>query len=137
MKLDISVFIKAITRLSEGYTRYHLDVSDEQLRDGLIQRFEFTYELACKMLKRYLEMAAANPESIDSAAFQTLIRSANEQGLLLGNWSDWRNYREMREKTSHTYDERVALQVVDEIPAFLTEVEFLRERLLERIKLES
>ncbi|WP_292922576.1 hypothetical protein [Nitrosomonas sp.] len=44
-----------------------------------------TYELAHKMLKRYLEASAANPAEFDQADFHYLIRSANEQGLLLGD----------------------------------------------------
>ena len=54
-----------------------------------MQRFEFTYELAHKILKRYLEYAAANPDHFDEMTFQELIRSGNEQGLLLGEWLDW------------------------------------------------
>jgi hypothetical protein len=51
-------------------------------------------------------------------AFADLIRSANEQGLLLGDWSAWKIYREMRSKTSHTYDEEIAIEVVQGIPLF-------------------
>ena len=53
-KLDISALEKAIDRLHEGLARYQRDISDTQIRDGLIQRFEFSYELSHKMLKRYL-----------------------------------------------------------------------------------
>ncbi len=133
MTLDISALINAINRLDEGIKRYQLDICDEQIRDGLIQRFEFTYELSHKMLKRHLEMTAATPEDIDTFAFQTIIRTANEQGLLLSDWAVWRGFREMRGKTSHTYNENIALQVVDQIPAFLSEAEYLRDKLLERI----
>ena len=65
--------------------------------------------------------------------FQDMIRTANEQGLLLGDWSDWKDYREMRGATSHAYDEEVALRVVREIPRFLEEVAHLRDRLSERL----
>jgi broad specificity phosphatase PhoE len=41
----------------------------------------------------------------------------------------WRHYRELRSKTSHTYDEAVALEVVECIPAFIDEVRGLRDRL--------
>lgn len=124
MTLDISPFEKAIVRLSEGLARYERDVTDEQIRDGLIQRFEFTYELSHKMLKRYLESASATPEDYDAMPFQNLIRTGNEQGLLLGDWSNWKNYRDMRSKTSHTYNEAKALEVVAGIPAFLEEAVF-------------
>jgi nucleotidyltransferase substrate binding protein (TIGR01987 family) len=133
MQLDISVFEQAIECLREGLARYLLDTSDTQIRDGLVQRFASTYELTHKTIKRYLEMTAANPAEIDTLAFQDLIHSANEQGLLRGNWSDWRRYREVRARTSHTYDEQVALQVVAGIPEFLAEAAHLRAELRNRL----
>ncbi|WP_103035602.1 HI0074 family nucleotidyltransferase substrate-binding subunit, partial [Castellaniella caeni] len=99
---------------------------------GLIQRFEFSYEISHKMLKRYLEMSSASPSVFDGMAFQDLIRTGNEQGLLLGDWPRWRTYREMRGKTSHTYDEKIALEVVQHIPAFLREARYLRDQLKAR-----
>jgi len=131
--LDISSLENAITRLTEGLARYQRDTSDEQIRDGLIQRFEFTYELSHKMLKRYLEATAASPEQFDSMPFADLIRTGNEQGLLRGEWPEWRAYRDMRSKTSHTYDAVKALQVVAGIPAFLAEAVFLRDQLRRRL----
>ena len=50
MSLDISPLINALARLSEGLQRYQQDISDIQIRDGLVQRFEFTYEISHKML---------------------------------------------------------------------------------------
>ncbi len=133
MNLDLTSFSKAVERLSEGLIRYRQEVTDTQIRDGLIQRFEFTYEISHKMLKRYLELSSATPEQYDKMPFADLIRSGNEQGLLLGTWLEWRVYREMRSKTSHTYDEETALEVVSGIPAFLTESQFLWGQLRERL----
>ncbi len=130
--LDFSPLEKAINRLNEGLTRYQKDTTDIQIRDGLIQRFEFTYELSHKMLKRYLEFTSASPEEYDSMSFQDMIRSANEQNLLLNDWSTWKQYREMRSKTSHTYDEEIALKVVSGIPVFLTEAQHLLNQLKTR-----
>ncbi len=132
-RLDIRSLEKAVDRLREGFDRYQRDITDTQIRDGLIQRFEFTYELGHKMLKRYLEATAASPEQYDTMPFPDLIRSANEQGLLLGDWPRWRAYREMRAKTSHTYDEEVALAVVAGIPDFLREAVHLRDQLRARL----
>ena len=125
MSLDFSPLENAVQRLEEGLARYNSDPSDIMVRDGLVQRFEFTYELSHKMLRRFMEAAAANPTEFDEADFQYLIRSANEQGLLLGAWPQWRVYRDMRAKTSHTYGEEVALKVVAGIPDFLKEARYL------------
>lgn len=124
-KLDITSLKNAVIRLDEGILRYQSDITDLQIRDGLIQRFEFTYELSHKMLKRYLELTSPNPMEFDAMTFQDLIRSGNEKGLLLGDWADWKVYRDMRSRTSHTYDENTAIQVVSGIPKFLAEVKFL------------
>ena len=91
--------------------------------------------LGHKVLKRYLEYTAANPEQFDEMTFQDLIRTGNEQGLLLGEWPDWRGYRDLRGATSHTYNEDVALEVVEGIPRFIEEVTYLRDRLRERLAL--
>ncbi len=132
-KPNIQPLSNAVMRLQEGWQRYLQDIGDTQIRDGLIQRFEFTYEISHKTLKRYLEYASANPAEIDLMTFQDLIRTANEQGLLLGDWSDWRQYRDMRSRTSHTYDEAVALIVVQGIEKFLTEAVFLQNTLQEKL----
>lgn len=131
-KLDFSSLRNALARLAEGYQRYQTDVSDIQIRDGLIQRYEFTYEISHKMLKRHLEMTAANPEAIDALPFADLIRTGNEQSLLKSDWSAWKIFREMRAKTSHTYDEHIAQTVVQVIPAFIEEIEFLVRQLDQR-----
>ena len=123
--LDVSALRNAVARLSEGLLRYQSDVSDTQIRDGLVQRFEFTYEQSHKLLKRYLEQTSANPSELDEMSFADLIRTANEKNLLLNNWTVWREYREMRNLTSHTYDEDIALRVVSGIPRFLSEAEHL------------
>ncbi len=106
---------------------------DEQLRDGLIQRFEFTYELSHRMLRRYLKEIAASPEEVERMPFADLIRTGTAQGLLRGGWPDWRRFREMRARTSHTYDGAVAAMVVAAIPAFLEEAEHLHAELHRRL----
>jgi len=94
MPIDISPLVNAVARLEEGYARYMQDITDQQIRDGLIQRFEFTYDLSDKMLKRFLEETSATPEAIDLLSFQSRIRTGNEQELLLNDWSRWKLYRE-------------------------------------------
>ena len=132
-RLDIDPLVRAVSRLREGLARHQLDATDEQLRDGLIQRFEYTYELSHRMLKRFISQTAASPEEVDRMAFQDLIRTANQQGLLLGDWPAWHRYRDARARTSHTYRAETAQQVAAAIPAFLAEVEYLRDQLQTRL----
>jgi len=119
----------ALQRLIDGYTRYQENTGDIQIRDGLIQRYEFTYEVSHKILKRYLETTSASLEIYDSMPFSDLIRSGNEQSLLLGNWNKWQVYREMRIKSSRADDEELALEVVSIIPEFILEAKELLKQL--------
>jgi nucleotidyltransferase substrate binding protein (TIGR01987 family) len=129
MALDINPLLNAITRLKEGLNDYRRNT----IRDGLIQRFEFTYEIVHKMLKRHLESISPTSGENDSMPFQDLICSGNEQGLLLGDWPKWRGYRDMRSKTSHAHDEEIALEVVVNIPSFLDETRYFRDKPIQRL----
>jgi nucleotidyltransferase substrate binding protein (TIGR01987 family) len=121
--------VNAVARLQEGLERHRREPADDQLRDGLIQRFEFTYELAHRILRRYLRQVSPSPVMFDQMPFQDLIRTGNAQGLLLSDWPAWRHYRDMRARTSHTYSAAVAAEIVRDIPAFLADVTHLRDAL--------
>ena len=129
MALDLSPLVKTVARLDEGLARFRTDEADSQIRDGLIQRFEFTYDLSHRMLRSALEAAAANPEEVDRMSFPSLICTAFEQGLVASDWTAWRTWRELRRMASHTYDEANARQVVDAIPGFLAETHEVTRRL--------
>lgn len=125
MTLDLSALDQAIRQLAAGLGRAQKDSSDELVRDGVIQRFEYTYELSHKMLKRYLEQTEASPEQLDQLSFQDLIRLGAERGLLAHGWDVWRGYRIARGTTSHVYDRAKAEEVFEQIPGFLDEARHL------------
>jgi nucleotidyltransferase substrate binding protein (TIGR01987 family) len=132
LNLDITQLASAVERLRAGLVRYNLDTSDEMIRDGLIQRFEFTYEASHKYLKRFLKETAPSRDAIDRMSFADLIRTACEQGLPRGDWPAWRGYRDMRSRTSHAYDGVVAEEIIAGIPVFLEEATHLVEELQKR-----
>jgi nucleotidyltransferase substrate binding protein (TIGR01987 family) len=138
MNLDFSPLGNAIGQLEKSlcYANSDLANSDlglrEQLRNSVIQCFEFTYELSHKMLKRFLEATAASPEEIDLSTFQNLVRMGNEKGLLRSDWTQWRAYRQARTDSSHTYDEDKAEAVFEIAPDFLVEARFLFDELTRR-----
>ena len=133
MKLDTTSLGNAVRRLREGLARHEREPTDEQIRDGLIQRFEFTYELSHKMLRRYLKEITASPDEIERMPFADLIRTGNARALLRGDWPAWRRFREMRARTSHTYDATVAAEVAAVIPEFVGEAEHLSAELQRRL----
>jgi hypothetical protein len=79
MSLDLTPLRNAIARLEEGLERYRRDTADTHIRDGLIQRFEFTYEFAHKFLRRHLALSAAIPDFLEEAIY-LLARLQERQG---------------------------------------------------------
>jgi nucleotidyltransferase substrate binding protein (TIGR01987 family) len=103
----------------------------EQFRNSAIQCFEFTHELAFRMIKRRLEHLAADPSSVDSMAYMDVIRSGAEAGLVR-DVSRFRDYREKRNITSHTYDARQAEKIVAVLGDFREDVRHLLAALEQR-----
>lgn len=136
MSLDFSPLESAIHQLEKslGYATSATAQTDsglfEQLRNSVIQCFEFTYELSHKMLKRYLEETTANPEEFDLGTFQNLIRTGNQKGLLRSDWSRWKDYRQARTSSSHTYNQEKAEAVYAIAPDFLEEARHLYQQLI-------
>ncbi|MDX2065798.1 MAG: HI0074 family nucleotidyltransferase substrate-binding subunit [Fimbriimonadaceae bacterium] len=127
--LDLTPLSHAVDRLQEGRDVCRAHPENLLFRDGLIQRFKYTYELAHRTLRRYLATVSDLPGPAADWTLATVIREASRLGLIRSGWPEWRNYREMRSRSNHTYDESIAVQVADGIPDFLTEALELRHRL--------
>jgi nucleotidyltransferase substrate binding protein (TIGR01987 family) len=137
--LDLTSLNKAITSLENAIMvfdeneRSSFDaMTKEVIKAGLIQNFEFTYELSHKMLKRYLELTEPNSTVIEEMNFADLIRKGYEKGLLPNSWDIWKDYRKARGITSHTYDADKASEVIREIPQFIKEAHYLYAELEKR-----
>ncbi len=126
---DITLLDNAVKRLGDVLDRYQKVSSDDVVRDSVIQRFEFTYSIALKTLRKYFLEQAFIVEEINSMTFNAMIRTANQLELLKSNLEKWSEFREMRNLTSHTYDEEVAEKVVRIVPDFYEEVSFLLQKL--------
>ncbi len=107
MLLDLSSFQKALASLDRAAVRAQAAAGDEELRDAVIQRFEYTYELAWKMHKRHLEQVVPDPARIDGLSFRELIREGAERGII-ANAEPWFEYRHQRNLTSHAYNSTAA-----------------------------
>jgi len=96
--------LSAAVRLSE--TRPLTDLE----KQGLIQGFEFTHELAWNVLKDYLEM-----EGIQGlVGSRSTVREAFKRGLVRDG-DVWMDMIEKRNLSSHTYNESVAEAIVSAV----------------------
>lgn len=95
---------------------------------GLVQMFEFTFELAWKTMKDLLFY-----EGYDVNSPREVIRKAFEAGLIQ-DVDLWLETLESRNRLSHTYDEQTALEAEELIkdsyaPMIRSALESLRQRL--------
>lgn len=91
---------------------------------GTIQSFEFVYELAVKLLRRQLGRIAASSDDVRAAGFRDMLRIGGEMGLI-SDVEAWFRYRDMRNRSAHTYDQAQALALYQDIPGFLTDARAL------------
>ncbi len=131
MTLDFSSYEKALTSLQKVLDRSRAVPGDEDIRDACIQRFEYTYELAFKMLKRQLEQELPTREEVDHLPFKEVIRVGAERGLIAAP-ERWFDHRDKRNITSHTYDEEKAREVYAILSDFAADAADLLTRLKTR-----
>ena len=136
MTLDVSSLRIALTALEKSLNFLASDMAKdpdlhEQFRAAAIQAFEFTHELAFKMLKRQLEQMSADPAAIDTMGYMDVIRTGAEAGLVQ-DIARYRDYREKRNITSHTYDQAKAEQIVSILKDFRDDVRHLLAELERR-----
>ena len=120
----LSNYNKAVARLQDAAAITSADngfgkETDDLLKEGLIQRFEYTQELAWKVMKDYEEYQGYT----DIQGSRDAIRKALQMGII--NSPAWMNTIYSRNLTSHCYDEEefntVLQQItVDYLPIFVS-----------------
>jgi len=124
--LDLTPLKNALKQLGEGLTASTSAPKNEVIRDGVIQRFEYSHELALKFIKRILE--TRHGDTVDQMSYNDLLRTAAERGYIQ-NVEEWMEYRKARNLTSHTYDASIAALVFSSAGPFLSNATILLERL--------
>ena len=119
-----SNFINAAHRLEEAVVDYR-NISNDTVRDGVIQRFEFTFELAWKTLQEYmLEAGMANTMQFP----KQVLHEAYAANLIDGE-SIWLDMLQARNTTPHIYDDHVAAIIVGKVQSvYLPELQKLAAR---------
>lgn len=118
-------FSKALNRLKEALKEKESPLSI----DGTIQRFEFTFEMAWKVLKKFLYY-----DGIDTKSVRECIKKAYQTDYI-DNEEVWLSILEDRNLTSHIYNENQAKTIYDRIISkYIKEFEILENKLKEKLK---
>ncbi|MDR2623713.1 MAG: nucleotidyltransferase substrate binding protein [Methanobrevibacter sp.] len=81
--------------------------TDEMVRAGLIQHFEYLYELSWITMKKFIKIDEGREDSLTRKGF---FRHAGERGLI-DDYYKWMEFHNARNSTSHMYDEEIAEKV--------------------------
>lgn len=127
--LDFTALENSLQRLGEVVEIYKKNPQDTIVRDSLILRFEFTYSITLKTLRKYFIERAFIVDDVNKLSFNEMVRTAMQLNLLKSDLAKWTEFREMRNLTSHTYDENVALKVSGIVPDFYEEITYLLKEL--------
>lgn len=114
--------LKAFKLLQEAVERDGLSRLEEE---GMVQRFEYTFELAWKTLKDLLMS-----RGVDATFPRDVIKEAFQSGLVTDG-DTWIEMLDRRNQLSYTYNETTFTQAIENVrtryyPALATLVETLR-----------
>ena len=132
-KISITALEKANVSLKEAIDVYNTEHATARpalvnsLKAAVIQNFEFTFELAWKMMDRWLN-ENKTPGITLGLSKRALYTLAAESGIV-SEIGVWQTFQDARNKTSHTYDEAVAMGVFDIALKFPSVVDDLIEKL--------
>lgn len=135
-RLDLSALRQAVTSLegsldvvgnSAWFSEQSLTVKNTLIA-GVIQNFEFVFELSVRMMRRQLELEADSPDQLDQTNFRDMLRIAAEKSLI-ADVEAWFGYRRTRNISAQTYDHAKARQVYQETLTFVNDARTLLARL--------
>ena len=116
---------KAVSKMQEA-SKIFADNKNDLYRDGLIQRFEFTFELAWKSIKEYLEEQGVRADINFPRAVLKIAFSAN-----IINDEKWLDMLNDRNMASHIYSEEIAEEISGRIQSDYVK---LLERLIKKLE---
>ena len=100
---------KAFKRLSRAIEVVKSAPDDDLLQSGLVQTYEYTFELAWKTLKDYLTL-----EGFEVRSPRETIRQGFQSGYIM-NGEDWLQALADRNLTTHIYDDEIIIRVLNGI----------------------
>lgn len=103
-------FEKAFLLLEEAVDLNNQRAITDLEKQGLIQRFEFTHELAWNVLRDYFEYQG----NTSITGSRDAVREAFNKGLV-ENGEGWMEMIKSRNMSSHTYNEEVADKIMERI----------------------
>ena len=112
MKLNLESLQKALSTLERAIEASKSDPTNEYIRDAVILRFLYSWELSWKMIKRRLVEDMPTPSDADELNYPNLIREGAERGIV-SDVELWMEYRKKCNTVSDGYDQNKARETYE------------------------
>ncbi len=113
MNSKLNILLPLLERAVDKLADVLRQERNEYVRDSAIQRFEFTFELMWKTLKAHLE-----GQGVIVYSPRESIKGAYQIGLIEED-ATWLQMIELRNLTTHTYNEEIADRIYEALPGIL------------------
>lgn len=134
MTIDISNLKNAFQSLKLSMTVLEENNTcsfSDMLEDACIKRFEYTLEIARKLMKKVLKKIYGKTE--EELTVNNVFRFM--QGYkYINDWENWRGYYEKRNNTAHEYNLAKSRKLIEIIPLFINDTEILIKNLEEKLQ---
>lgn len=129
IELDIEALKKAKISLQKAYNVYLNDSEDEEMlaiyADSCVKRYEYTFETAWKTMKKYFKLQYGKKE--EELTMNNIFRFMENYGFT-ESWTVWRDFYSKRNSTAQEYNIEKSRNLIEIIPEFLKNVDFLLEK---------
>ena len=124
-ELDLTKLKKSYETLKTVYDEFVNEKDNrikEFIKDSCIKRFEYTYETSKKIMNKFLKKEY--DKSDKELTINNIFREMYNLDFIQ-NFENWNEYRIKRNNTSHEYDDNLSYEIIEILPNFINDVNYL------------
>lgn len=124
-ELDLTNLASSLASLKECYQDFCAQEDEKiktYIKDSCVQRFEYTYETAKKIMNKFLKKEYDKSEK--DLTINNIFREMYGLGII-ENFENWVDYREKRNSTSHEYNDKLTYPIIEIVPKFIADTQIL------------
>lgn len=129
IELDIEALKNAFKSLKKAYEIFSAGSSEPDMcdiyADSCVKRFEYTFETAWKIMKKYFKLQYNKSE--EELTMNNIFRYMEGYGFT-DSWLKWKEYYAKRNNTAHEYNIEKSRNLIKILPDFINDIDFLLKK---------
>ncbi len=129
--INLKNCISTLKNCPKDYKASDSEIMKEYIADACIKRYEYTVEIAWKMMKKFLKLEYGKKD--EELTINNIFRFIEGYGFI-HSWVKWREYYDRRNDISHEYNQVKALVILGMIDDLVEDCEFLYKKLQDKME---